>query len=133
MATKKKRNLKKTTIKLLIFLIFISALLYSCVPQIVIEPEKLPPAKVGEYYEQGITIYATYPYFGWTSIGPMVDSRISTNFGTNSEMTTTREEYNNTIWIKGTPQHKGKYRIHVNSGFYGGGVEVDETFELVVE
>lgn len=99
---------------------------------IYVNPDKLPNAKIGHYYNEGIVIYATHPI---KSIGPMNEPNIATSFGDNGLIVSyNRNNYDNTIWIKGIPEHKGTYNIKVQTGFSaGGGLFLDKTFELVVE
>lgn len=101
---------------------------------VVVTPTQLPNARVGQPYNAGITIHGMHPI---KSIGPIDKTpNITFDFGKNAKLTASYDFNNqdNTVWITGIPEHKGKYPIRIQTGFHGGGeLWLDKTFELIVD
>lgn len=130
-------KMKRPKIILLItslFLVLIGVIIFillSYKGSIVVDPKQLPNARIGQHYEQKISIYANHPI---KSIGPIRNPIIKTNFNNNGLDLSYGENNDNVIWIKGSPTQSGEYYIHIDSGFYGGGgLSVNKSFLLVVE
>lgn len=95
-----------------------------------ITPEQLPTAKTNQYYTQIIDIRG----------GKVVDQHaiLNTNIPIDLGLTVEADDpqdygYNH-INIKGTPKHKGVFKIHINVGFYAGGSNtIDKEYTLVIE
>lgn len=94
-----------------------------------IEPHELPVAYVGKTYNQQLKITGgkvSEQHFGLTS-----------NIPENQEVKITTVDdidgYNH-IKIEGIPKYKGKYKIIINTYFYGrGDNKLTKTYEFVVK
>lgn len=132
---KSKKINKSILMTISIIAISLMVIFYVFQRRIIVTPETLPPAKVGQPYYQEIEIYATHPFL---SIGPMVKPIITTNFNKETDFMVARKQYKhghgNIIYISGTPTQKGKHTINIYTNFYGGGnLTLNKTFKLIVE
>ncbi|WP_151742117.1 hypothetical protein [Acinetobacter seifertii] len=113
----------------LIAIFSILLILTGCGKKYTITPDELPVAHVNQKYYQVIHI----------SGGKVVDdsAKLETNIpkdlGINIRPVNELDGYN-IIEVKGTPQYKGQFTIHILTGFYAGGREiVDKTYNLKVQ
>jgi len=113
----------------LIIIFSILFILTGCGKKFTITPDRLPIAQVNQEYKQIIKI----------SGGKVVDkdrplnTDIPENLGITIQPANDLDGYN-IIEIKGTPQYKGTFTIHILAGFYaGGGGKIDKTYTLIVQ
>lgn len=125
----KKNNLFKN-LKLKLITLGISLLLMAgCGHEYTIEPERLPVAYVGMAYNQQLNISGgkvSEQHFELTS-------NIPENQGVKITPVDDIDGYNH-IKIEGIPKYKGKYKIVINTYFYGRGDDkLTKTYEFVVK
>ncbi|SCD14195.1 Uncharacterised protein [Acinetobacter baumannii] len=125
----KKNNLFKN-LKLKLITLGISLLLMAgCGHEYTIESEKLPVAYVGKAYNQQLNISGgkvSEQHFELTS-------NIPENQGVKITPVDDIDGYNH-IKIEGIPKYKGKYKIVINTYFYGRGDDkLTKTYEFVVK
>lgn len=119
------KNLKLDLITLGIPLL----LMAGCGHEYTIEPDSLPVAYVGKTYNQQLKITGgkvSEQHFGLTS-------NIPENQGFQITPVDDIDGYNH-IKIEGIPKYKGKYKIIINTYFYGrGDNKLTKTYEFVVK
>lgn len=125
----KKNNLFKN-LKLKLITLGISLLLMAgCGHEYTIEPDSLPVAYVGKAYNQQLNISGgkvSEQHFELTS-------NIPENQGVKITPVDDIDGYNH-IKIEGIPKYKGKYKIVINTYFYGRGDDkLTKTYEFVVK
>lgn len=113
----------------LIFIFSIIFILTGCGKKYTIIPEDLPAAHINQEYQQIIKI----------SGGKVIDKYAELETNTAEDLGVTVKPVDdldgyNVIQIKGTPKHKGEYRIHIRADFYAGGdAEIDKTYSFIVQ
>ncbi|XZY05341.1 hypothetical protein ACT4XO_06170 [Acinetobacter baumannii] len=124
----KKNNLFKN-LKLDLITLGIPLLMAGCGHEYTIEPERLPVAYVGKAYNQQLNISGgkvSEQHFELTS-------NIPENQGVKITPVDDIDGYNH-IKIEGIPKYKGKYKIVINTYFYGrGDNKLTKTYEFVVK
>ena len=125
----KKNNLFKNLKLKLVALGVPLLVMTGCGHEYTIEPERLPVAYVGKAYSQQLKI-----------IGGKVSEQhfeLTSNIPENQEIQITPVDdidgYNH-IKIEGIPKYKGRYKILINTYFYGRGDDkLTKTYEFVVK
>ncbi len=113
----------------LIFIFSIILIITGCGKKYKITPEDLPVAYINQEYQQIIRI----------SGGKVIDKYAELETNIPEDLSVTVKPVDdldgyNVIQIKGTPKHKGEYRIHIRADFYAGGdAEIDKTYNFIVQ
>jgi len=125
----KKNNLFKNLKLKLVALAVPLLVMTGCDHEYTIEPERLPVAYVGKAYSQQLKI-----------IGGKVSEQhfeLTSNIPENQEIQITPVDYidgYNHIKIEGIPKYKGRYKILINTYFYGRGDDkLNKTYEFVIK
>lgn len=125
----KKNNLFKNLKLDLITLGIPLLLMAGCGHEYIIKPERLPVAYVGKAYNQTLKITGgkvSEQHFE-------LNSNIPENQGFKITPVDDIDGYNH-IKIEGIPKYKGKYKIIINTYFYGrGDNKLTKTYEFVVK
>lgn len=125
----KNNNLIKTIKFFWIVCVIPFLLTGGCQDKYTVEPESLPVAYVGQTYTQQLKITGgkvSEQHFELTS-------NIPENQGVKITPLDDIDGYNH-IKIEGIPKYKGKYRIVINTYFYGRGDDkLTKTYEFVVK
>ncbi len=112
-----------------LIILFLMTSFLGCSRDYKIEPQELPVAYVGKSYSQFIKITGgkvSEQHFGLTS-------NIPENQGFQITPVDDIDGYNH-IKIEGIPKYKGKYKIIINTYFYGRGDDkLTKTYEFVIK
>ncbi|HCJ6511982.1 TPA: hypothetical protein NU718_003611 [Acinetobacter baumannii] len=113
----------------LIAIFSILLMLTGCGKKYTITPDELPVAQVNQKYYQVIHIEG----------GKVIDKDQPLNTNIPEDLGVTVQPANNLdgyniIEVKGTPQYKGTFTIHIWAGFYGGGSnEINKIYNFAVQ